>query len=405
MLKKVTNFLLFFSGLTFWWQARIIIDDYMVRQAPFEFARTSVYAVQLILLVTLALAFYQWFKSDKKIIDNIRWFWLLIVFSLYLALNTVFFSRDIYGFQVLGQWLLLLVLIFYFQTTTSDSKKYFIFGLVAGASVLSVWAWMQWLFQYQFASSWLGVAEHLPNQPGTAVVLNGNDRIMRVYAGLAHPNILGGYLTLVVLTFIYYKRELFSKIPRQWINVFIVIAVSALMLTFSRSAIFGLVVGLVILATQANFIKNNFKDLFIIFLTIIFLFFAYNNLYLSRLTSSNYLENKSTTERLSGYTGFKADIGNQWLFGLGFSGYQKNLITNSPALNGYEIQPIHNAWLFLLAQIGLVGLLLFAGVIYYSTINKYVLIAVLVIGLFDHYFVSLFFGQLLLAMVFIKFNK
>ncbi len=406
MLKKITNYLLFISGFLLWWQARLIISDDYVNGAPFEMGRVSLYISQIIIFSTSFVLLWQWFKAGKKLLLNNKWYLIFAVLIIYLTLQTIILNNSLLGYFILGQWLLLLLFLFSLLHSDFESHKHkLIAGFILGGLMLALWVWWQWFAQYQFASTWLGVAEHLPAQPGTAVILNGNDRIMRAYGGLPHPNILGGYLVLVILLFTNYRKKLFSEKFLRWENVLTSFLVGALMLTFSRSAIFGLIIGLLLLVGQTQYIKNNFKILLTMFLTIVFVFVVYNNLYLSRFTANNYLENKSTSERLSGYGAFQKDIGGNWVFGLGFAGYQKKLIDNNTSLNGYEIQPIHNSWLFLLAQVGLVGLLLVFSLFYYSSLNKFVILAIIVIGLFDHYFVSLFVGQLLLVTSFIKLDK
>lgn len=402
MKNKIINWLLFILGLSLWWQLRIIVSEFLVLNEPFELARINLYFSQILMLIVSFWLILVWYKNGGKLVFKKQWYYVFILFIAYLTIRGALNMPTQLDFSILFQWLQVMVFIFAISHANDENKKYFLKGIIGGAVVLSLWAWWQWFAQYQFASTWLGVAEHLPSQPGTAVVLNTNDRIMRTYAGLPHPNILGGYLSLVILLFFRFKQQLFSMQLLRWGNLFIVLLVSALMLTFSRSAIFGLICGLIVLVIQTKFIKNNYKSLIVLFVTASFIFVVYSNLFLSRITANNYLESKSTNERLSGYNVYQNDITGQWLFGLGLAGYQQKLITNNPGLSGYEIQPIHNAWLFLIAQIGIIGLVLFGALIFMAQPSYFVLATIFLIGLFDHYFASLYFGLMLLVLPFIK---
>ena len=66
------------------------------------------------------------------------------------------------------------------------------------------------------------------------------------------------------------------------------------------------------------------------------------------------------------------------------------------------LQPVHNIFLLVLTESGLIGLIIFLGVVYKALQKKWALflIPILVIGFFDHYFLTLQQNLLSFALVF-----
>jgi len=75
----------------------------------------------------------------------------------------------------------------------------------------------------------------------------------------------------------------------------------------------------------------------------------------------------------------------------------------------WDYQPVHNLWFLVWSEIGIFGLLFFVAILFYilkfniqhSTFNIHflLLIAIIMLGLFDHYFWSLYFGVMVWWLV------
>ncbi len=202
-------------------------------------------------------------------------------------------------------------------------------------------------------------------------------QFLRPYATFPHPNVLAGYLLII------------SLILRQKI----VFAVSGLIifLTMSRVAILAGFVSLFFLK------KRNIKIIILITVIIIILspilftrfssLFSYDNLTILRreelLQSSWNLFLKNP------------------IFGVGLNNFisaQQDLISGPSRF----LQPVHNIFLLALSETGIIGLIGLISLIGYSlklpTI-RYTLYAILFLGLFDHYFLTLPQGYRLLFLV------
>ena len=81
------------------------------------------------------------------------------------------------------------------------------------------------------------------------------------------------------------------------------------------------------------------------------------------------------------------------IIGVGLGNYTNTLQAKYSTLAAYEIQPVHNIFLLIISELGIVGLLIFLLIIR-QTIKQYdsqhgvfvaIFIGLLIVGLFDHY--------------------
>jgi O-antigen ligase len=127
----------------------------------------------------------------------------------------------------------------------------------------------------------------------------------------------------------------------------------------------------------------------------------------ARFNLTNRLETKSITERT-------AQIGQSWnmikrhsILGVGPGAYTLASFRQNPLLPVWENQPVHNIYLLILAENGVVLLLVFLFIIHYLLFiiwqkNRLffpIIITLLVAGLFDHWLVSMWTGMALAAIV------
>jgi O-antigen ligase len=103
------------------------------------------------------------------------------------------------------------------------------------------------------------------------------------------------------------------------------------------------------------------------------------------------------------------------LLGVGLNNFLSNLPLFLSQKNYLLIQPVHNIYLLVLSELGIIGFFFFLILLFFSlrTIlkNKNLVVAVLLfevlfLGLFDHYFLTLQQGQLLFALIIgLSFSK
>jgi len=288
-------------------------------------------------------------------------------------------------------------------------------------ALLGIWQFFQ---QSTFVNKWLGLSAHPAWQGGVSVIENSSGRWLRAYGGLPHPNILGGLLAsaLIIGLGFYLKTGRKNTLWKMFLLGSLAINFPALLLTFSRSAWLSFLIGLILLVIY--FIKNKTQDLSKKFtlplLIFIFLFLAFlnlfSNIFTPRLTSSTRLERKSVNERIIYLQEAKQIIREHFLPGVGAGNYIQKLrqVKSSSAKQTWQYQPVHNVFLLVFAELGIIGFSLFLIIIFFilrkfsyffknkktdNFIFLSVFISFLPALLFDHWLWTTHFGLLFFWLI------
>jgi hypothetical protein len=172
---------------------------------------------------------------------------------------------------------------------------------------------------------------------------------MRAIGLAVDPNVLGGMMILAAgLT----APQFFSRsslLPRVWISAIFVVQVLALYLTYSRSALMGLGISLLILASL------KYRRLLLLGLlgAALLLLLPQTQAYVARLLAGLRGEDLATQMRFGEYKDALLLIGRYPWFGVGFSG--------TPDIDIYI--GVSSAYLLMAEEMGLSGLLVFLTVI------------------------------------------
>jgi len=404
------------------WQIRYIFFDYKINNQIWEYGRLSIYFNVIILL--LALIFYlfnnpykfkfffnikQWSRKSKALFLFLFYLFLISIFSNFFYISLYYFI------------LILLVCIFIFLLKDFNKDKFFKLFLFSGL-IQGLFAIYQSYSQKIIANKYLGLAEQIPERLGASVLEIDLYRILRSYGSLPHPNILGGFLFIVILIGIYlwiqfYKENYYNPndILRNdlfrfiFIIFSIVISTIGLLLTFSRSSILALVISLLVLLIHFLFQKNYlslqiiFKYFVILLLSFLLVNLWWPNAWISRFDFNNRLEINSIEQRLSSFK--QIDLNNNTQLFLG-QGLGLNTFFNySQSQEIYEIQPIHNIFILIISEIGIIGFLLLINLFEkrkYNILSLGFIIGFIIIGLFDHYFWTSWTGLLLSGLLFYR---
>ncbi len=177
------------------------------------------------------------------------------------------------------------------------------------------------------------------------IQVDGQERI-RAYGTLPHPNVLGGFL----MTTIFSTISLLTLAKKKWLYLLgLTPQLMALLLTFSRSALFALFLGL--------FFLNNKKiiSITICILAVFVLTFSKELSYRGGIFNYNSAAQDSDLTRLEGIKSAIEIVKKFPLTGVGFSNYDK-------AAKVYFKRPVpvmHNIYLSLAAEIGILGFIFF----------------------------------------------
>ncbi|OGY76890.1 MAG: hypothetical protein A2240_02025 [Candidatus Jacksonbacteria bacterium RIFOXYA2_FULL_43_12] len=258
--------------------------------------------------------------------------------------------------------------------------------LVISVLVQAGGAISQFMLQEVAANKWLGIAAQQPMDLGVAVVATDFQRYLRAYGGLPHPNILAGWLLIGIWSavFMYQKMQGRLFLKRRLISSVALllgyaILLSALILTFSRSAWWGFIFGWLALILVLFYKSINkaekpavqyllkwptvIKLLAISSLVLIFLgvwlaepLRSRGQVFLGDATVMNRLEIKSISQRWAGLKVSWQLIKKHPLFGSGVGTYTWELSKQFPQASVWQLQPAHNAYFLLTSELGIVGL-------------------------------------------------
>lgn len=409
------------------WQTKLI-----VRPAGNNFNEISFYLSHLVLFFVLVLfLIYQLLKKEYQEKGIAVWYCLsglaLITFISF------FFAPD----KVLAFYryviILLGIFLFYFlqqafrqpvygEAIIEKTKVIFIFlGSVFFHVSLGIY---QFLNQKSFAFKYLGLASHNPEDLGVSVVETLSGRWLRSYGGFDHPNIFGGVLVIAIIlaSYLLAKKKLIRTnkeiLESIFLFIFYFFALLALLFTFSRSAWLALALGFIALFVVFLIKKEKWAlgRLAMLFFFSIFLSgiicFSYQDLFFTRLESNGRLEKISASERSSQLIEAQEVIGEKWLFGTGIGNYTRFLADKDVSENNlkkadWEYQPVHNSFLLLWSESGFLALI-FLLAFFVSAWKRghlegfawFLLIPLIVLMLFEHWFISLPFGIIFLFFIF-----
>ena len=316
------------------------------------------------------------------------------------------------------------------------------------AVIQSVVAIFQFILQYSIGLFWLKESLISPEILGVAKVIIGGEKFIRSYGLFPHPNILGGFFLFSIIITILYQRMFHPRskeiVPSQyrcstwnilrgtrgtiscygagvehftgqaWNNSIILIQILALLLTFSKSAIAGLFLGLAYLYYK-NVPRGTFllrigkylkKIILIASITVLLLL-------LTKFDSRTFLF-RSLDERGLYLKCSTWNISDNPIMGVGAGQFVLNMQNYcGQVLEFWQFQPVHNVFLLIWSELGLVGLLLFIyflykilwskivprGTISIGAYFKAIFVGFLFIMLFDHYLWDIQQGQIMLWIV------
>ncbi len=430
-LKKIIEWGLYLWVFLLPWQARWLAVPQFVNNEFWEYGSISIYATEVLAVCILLLFFVfitlqkKWphlfhsFQSvflDKKITTKK----ILLLLLLWLVISNLWSVDVLVSWTRLAHIILIVSIVGIMSYLFISSRRLLV--VLLGAGIVQGWlAIDQFLSQKVIGSAWLGMSAQLPDVFGVSVIQYEAQRWLRAYGSLPHPNILGSFLVVVLFALVYFFIKvrngdfIFKKIdPRLYLlslygSLFFIF--SGILLSFSRAAWLASFIGLFIILV---FVYKRYRDLlpflfkiyFVLFSVFLFWFMISPLPFFTRFQGAQPLEKQSYEERIQSYTDSEYVTKNYWLQGSGFGTYTSVLIKQNPNRKMSLQQPVHNTWLLVLNEIGIVGFVLFVSLfvfIYKEADNKYTallfLLPVVVLMFFDHFWVSLVFGNVWLVLI------
>lgn len=365
-------------------------DFSLVLGLKIDYLSPTFYLTDLLVLLVLFFWLVTDFKKSKPS-------WLIGAFFLFLLVNAFLAQNQGAAFYKLFKIIEFSGLAFY-VAKNKITLSFLSLPLFLGMAFSSLLALFQFIGQSSLNGPfwWLGERTFNMSSPGIAKAIVNGRLLMRPYATFSHPNALAGFLLVgLILTSGFWLKK-----NKRLVLGLTFLIILALALSFSRSA---WVVGLLAAGYFLWFskvIKKRFWVWLILVLLIFvltsFAYFSTNEAFFQRtqLMKSAWLMIKDFPLAGVGLNNFIVRLPEYWSL-IGFT---------------YWLQPVHNLFLLLAAETGFTGLLIFLWFLIltyrrasYLKANRFLFLiaisAILLLGLTDHYWLTLQQNQLLLTLL------
>lgn len=391
-------FLILFPIHTVWIYAERFVNGY-----KWEYGTLAYYGIEALgwlFVLTMLIPMARRVSFHKFQVTTDRRFVLaLLIFLLYSGLSALW-AVDSNLAQQQTTNLMLMCLVALLLPAVLSKKE--IVGAFSAGALLPMGAGLYQFFSQSLpGSSLLGMSGQAVENGGVSVVQFGDERWLRAYGTFAHPNVFGGYLAVLIGSMLLVLKSGVGKYVRLWYMVLLLLSGVSLVLTMSRSAWLATAVGVVaIMYTVSKHAPKPVqiatgKGIVTLGIGIVFAVSIAWPLVATRLGGGTAYEYQSVHERVA--LQYQAqDIFTQHpIVGVGAGNMTAALIEADDTKFGYIYQPVHNVFMLLLVEYGMVGVHLLILVCYYfvrfiialrgTSLHLAPLVLFLPLLLFDHY--------------------
>ena len=305
--------------------------------------------VSLLLLICTALSLFLKVAINKNF--KLKYFktnaWVL-VFALVIGICAVT-SISLEESRNIALLMIAFVLSYFVVINTIENKKQFKFILYVfsiAAVITAFYGLYQYMFGDLYSQAWLDKEMF-------------EDIKMRVYSTFENPNVYGEYLILaipIIVGLLWTEKGIFKKL--FWLGS-LGVTMLALALTFSRGCWLGIILAIGLLAIM---IDRRFILLGIV--ALLFLPFVLPESIINRFLSIGNMGDSSTSYRVYIWLGTLAMLADYWFSGIGLGITSFNTIYPIYSYNNISAPHSHNLYLQLVVEFGIVGLIIFLGMLY-----------------------------------------
>lgn len=287
--------------------------------------------------------------------------------------------------------------------------------LLIGGILQSLLAIIQFALNHSIGLTIMGESLLRPDMLGVAKLELLGLKHIRSYGLFPHPNVLGAFLLLACTAGILRIKKVTSSENKTFTMIGLLLIGTGIGLTFSRS-VWLMAIMLIGIFAYRPFIqllkRSRIAWLTIIIIGIVIVVFLVNTPHIqSRLCLTHCVNDQSFSLRMTYHSVALYHVIHHPFLGIGPGNFVPSypMIQSIVTLKPWEQQPVHNLFLLIASETGLLGVFLFvillislhqqqAHALSWNHPLRLLLYAFLMIGLIDHYFWTLAQGQLLFAM-------
>ena len=378
-------------GLHFW------PDFSFVQGLRVDYLSPTLYFTDILIILLLVSSPKTLNKLIKAVIKNKK---ITLLTSLFIFLNMIYSSSPLSSIYYLLK-IFEMLFVFSYAITNFDRIKKFIPPIFAfGILFESFMAILQFIkggsingIFYFFGERFFSL-----NTPNIALSSINSELILRPYGTFPHPNVLAAFIligTFFILDQIKFKKD-FKSI---FYFICLLSGFTTLLISLSRIPIVLYPALVLFFAVQKKIKPKVFISFFAGFIGAIF-FFGQMIFY----RFSNFLSfDESFFERAELAKDSIRMFYDHLFLGVGLGSFLHELPSYYTGEKIFFLQPVHNIFLLFASETGLIGFILLALLFVYL-FNKtkfsarFLLLIIFTLGFFDHYFLTLQQGQLLLTL-------
>jgi len=416
-LKKLEQFLFYFLIFAIPFQTRKILwhQNWNFN----EWQSASLYATDLLLIVlflfwlgnslkkyqVLSIKYYG--GNFKFLIRNTKYLiqkpdFYLVLFLIVSAISIK--NSSSYILSAYNVLKLMEFIAFYFYIKSYAVYKFglnkSLLALICGGGFQAIIAILQFLKQSSLGLKLLGESILAPNLTGVASFFNlAGEKIMRAYGTTPHSNILAAYLFLAIFAFFY--LWIHKKMPKFYLLVY-GLTLLAFLFTFARVAVFMLFANflIIIILMFLKFRKEYWNKKLALLFSVTFIVISFFSVfYWPEVVSRIKISSREEAVQLRIFYNKESLKSLNW-FGVGPGNFVNWLIVKDPNLPRSLYQPVHNIYLLIYSETGILGITAF--ILFIAFLIKDFIVRTKMKKLY-HYFFLLLFSSFLFVGLFDHF--
>ncbi len=319
--------------------------------------------------------------------------WSIFFFGVIIVSGIQSFSPSESFYSLVKLFEFLFLGIFISVSVKEGEYSSILFPFILGGLTQIVISFLQFITQRSLGGIFYYLGERTFDTltPGIALFRLGEELALRPYGTFSHPNVLACYLFVTFIMTLFSKD--FRTILQSRLRIILLFIIGfGIVLTFSRVIIILLALSLLF------YFRYNLKAFILSSVGSMIVLASLSSRFENGLARDFLL--RSELLYIAAQIFLKSPI-----YGVGLNNFYYHEILYQKTITPILLQPVHNIYAFTASSIGLLGLYL-AVFFFYRTIRNsrnemitLLMVSFLIIGMFDHYLLTLQQGQLLLVFV------